>query len=159
MKYILYIYSDLGNLPLVAPRCGYNVTCVHVQNLDINCINYFDIIWFDIPYNNIDEIEEIILLTLNIIEHSNPMNFVITSFKNNLLDNAWYMYGLPYRDINPLNYGCEYDSEMRIYTNIFAWNNDLINRYNRLLRNKRRRLNNRYRISAVLIREILQCIL
>ena len=99
-----------------------------------NRINHFDIIWFDIPYNNVGEIEEIILLTLNIIENYNPKNCVITSFKNNLLDNAWYMYGLPYRDINPLNYGCGCESEMRIYTNIFAWNNNLINRYNRLLR-------------------------
>ena len=69
------------------------------------------------------------------------------------------MYGLPYRDIDPLNYGCGYDLEMRTYTNIFAWNDNLISRYNRLLRNKRRRLNNRYRISAVLIREILSSIL
>ena len=153
---LLQIYYNFDNVALVAPRCKYEVSSVDVKNLDLNCINYFDVIWFTIPYGIENETD--MLNVLSIIEYSNPKNYIITIFKNSRLENKWFMYGIPFVDIDSINYATTYDKEIRIYNNIFKWDNNVKNRYQHLPKHKKQKCNETYKIPATLIREILQSI-
>ena len=154
---LLHIYYYFDNVALVAPRHGYQVTSVHLSNLNVDCNSYFDVVWFNIPYGF--ENDDDILNALNLIEYINFKNYVVTIFKNNILENKWYFYGMNYNDVDSINYGSTYNKHIRIYSNIFTWNNNVINRYHPMLKSKKRKFNDVVKIPAILIREILYSIL
>ena len=165
MKQLLYIYYDIGHIPVIAKIFNYNVIACSIKDINIECVNYFDLIWVDIPHNYDDIWENYadILTVLSIIEYSNPKNYVITMFKNDNIENKWFMHGMPYKDIQSIVYGTLYEKDLRIYSNINMWNSllPIQNRYQRLRPPglKRRRVNENYIIPAMLILEILQNII
>ena len=163
-KQLLYIYYDIGNIPVIANQFNYNVISCSINDINIECINYFDLIWVDIPHNYDDIWENYadILTVLSIIEYSNPANYVITMFKNNNIENKWFMYGMPYKDVKSIEYGAMYEKNLRVYSNIKSWNNLIAMpwRYQRLPPGlKRRRFDYRYIVPVMLIIEVLENII
>ena len=163
-KQLLYIYYDIGNIAILGKHFDYNTTSCSIKDINIECINYFDLIWVDIPHNYDDIWENYgdILTVLSIIEYSNPKNYVITIFKNNNLENKWFFYGLPYKDVNSTYYGAMYHKDIRVYNNINIWNSliPIPYRYQRLPPGlKRRRFDEKYIMPIMLVIEMLENII
>ena len=163
-KTMLYLYHDYGITPNIAVNDFDEVVTCDITDVKLECINYYDLIWYEIPNDFEDRYENYIyiLTALNIIEHSNPKNYVITMFKNDNLENRWFFYGMPYKDVKTRVYGTLYERELRGYNNITLFNRMLAipYRYQRYRSSlKRRRVNENYKIPAMLILEILDNII
>ena len=164
-KTMLYLYHDYGITPNIAVNDFDEVVTCDITDIKLECINHYDLIWYEIPNDFDDRYENYIdiLTALNIIEHSNPKNYVITMFKNDNLENKWFLYGMPYKDVKSRVYGTLYEKEIRVYNNITLFNRMLPipYRYQRMKPPglKRRRVNENYRTPAMLILEILDNII
>ena len=70
----------------------------------------------------IDEANQIVLKTLEIIEYLNPTYFVLENPQTGLLKEQTFMYGIPYKDIDYCKYGMPYRKRTRLWNNVFQWN-------------------------------------
>ena len=140
---LLELFSGTGSVGKVAKILGYDVISLDIKNADINTdiltwnykqysIGYFDVIHASPPcteysiakstgVRNIEVANNIVLKTLEIIEYLNPKHFIIENPQTGQLKNQWFMYGIPYQDIDYCKYGTLYRKRTRIWTNIFNW--------------------------------------
>ena len=163
-KRMLYLYHDYSIIPNIASSDFDEIVTCDIEDIKLECINYYDLIWYEIPNDFDDRYENYIyiLTALNIIEHSSSKNFVITMFKYDSLESRWFFYGMPYKDVKTRVYGTLYEREIRVYNNITLFNRLLpvpwrYQRYRSSL--KRRRVDENYKIPAMLVLEILDCII
>ena len=130
---------------------------------------HFDIIWASPSYiTNLDISNEIVLKILEIIEYLEPKNFVIDNPDKSLLKHQWFMYGIPYTDIDCCKYGKGYKKKLRLWNNISNWKsqplckNDCSSIFNNEHREKQPNINfNReelHSIPATLIYEVLESV-
>ena len=140
---MLELFSGTGSVGTVAKRLGYEVVSLNLKNADINTNildfdykqyepEYFDIIWGSPPcteysiaktvgIRKIEEANEIVLKTLEIIEFLNPKYFILENPQTGLLKNQVFMHGLPYVDIDYCCYSFAYRKRTRLWNNIFNW--------------------------------------
>ena len=200
---LLELFSGTGSVGKVAKILGYDVISLDIKNADINMdildfdykqyeVGYFDVIHASPPcteysvaktvgIRKIEEANNIVLKTLEIIEYLNPKHFIIENPQTGQLKNQWFMHGLPYQDVDYCKYGLPYRKRTRIWTNIFNWKPQPLcigdcgntekgngNRYRHLataqrgpsknISHKGFKQSELYRIPAVLIYEILESI-
>ena len=200
---LLELFSGTGSVGKVAKLLGYEVVSLDIKNADINTdiltwdykqyeVGYFDVIHASPPcteysiakttgVRDIEKANEIVLKTLEIIEYLNPKHYIIENPQTGLLKNQWFMYGIPYYDVDYCKYSFPYRKRTRIWTNINTWTpqplcrgdcgnteKGNINRYRHLASAQRGpnkctpenkfKQYELYRIPAVLIREIFQSI-
>ena len=200
---LLELFSGTGSVGKVAKLLGYDVVSVDLKNADINTdiltwnyeqyeVGHFDVIHASPPCTeysmaktvgerDLETANEIVLKTLEIIEYLNPKYYIIENPQTGLLKNQWFMYGIPYQDIDYCKYGFPYRKRTRIWTNISTWTPQPLcigdcgntekgnnNRYRHLASAQRGptkcapankfKQDELYRIPAVLIREIFESI-
>ena len=69
----------------------------------------------------IEQANEIVLKTLEIIEFLNPKHYILENPQTGQLQNQWFMYGLPYSDVDYCCYGFRYRKRTRLWHNITNW--------------------------------------
>ena len=69
----------------------------------------------------IDEASEVGLMTLEIIEYLNPKHFIIENPQTGSLKHQWFMYGLPFVDVDYCKYGFPYRKRTRSWNNVVDW--------------------------------------
>lgn len=140
---LLELFSGTGSVGNVAKRFGYEVVSLDLKGADINTnilnwdfkeyhTGYFDVIWASPPCTEysiaktvgtrkIDEANEIVLMTLEIIEFFDPKHFIIENPQTGLLKKQWFMYGLPFVDVDYCMYGFPYRKRTRLWNNVSGW--------------------------------------
>ena len=140
---LLELFSGTGSVGEVAKKLGYEVVSLDLKNATINVnilqwdykqyeVGYFDLIHASPPctefsiaktigIRKIEQANEIVLKTLEIIEYLNPKHFIIENPQTGLLKNQWFMHGLPYSDIDYCSYLYPYRKRTRIWNNISNW--------------------------------------
>ena len=140
---LLELFSGTGSVGNVAKRFGYEVVSLDLKGADINTnilnwdfkeyhTGYFDVIWASPPCTEysiaktvgtrkIDEANEIVLMTLEIIEYLNPKHFIIENPQTGLLKQQWFMHGLPFVDVDYCKYGFPYRKRTRLWNNVSDW--------------------------------------
>ena len=140
---LLELFSGTKSVGKVAEQLGYEVISLDLKDADINCdilewdhttfeSGYFDVVWASPPrteysrakttgIRKIEHANKIVLKTLDIIEYFNPKYYIIENPQTGLLKDQWFMYGLPYVDIDYCKYGMPYRKRTRLWNNVFQW--------------------------------------
>ena len=140
---LLELFSGTKSVGKVAEQLGYEVVSLDLKNADINIdiLNWdyhqyqpkhFDVIWASPPcteysiakstgVRKIEEANQIVERTLNIIEYLNPKYYIIENPQTGYLKKQWFMYGMPYIDIDYCKYGMPYRKRTRLWNNVFNW--------------------------------------
>ena len=93
---------------------------------------HFGIIWASPPCTEysraetigtrkLDEANEIVERTLDMIRYFEPTYYIIENPQTDLLRNQHVMLDLPYIDIDYCKYGITYRKRIRLWTNITTW--------------------------------------
>ena len=141
---MLELFSGTKSVGKVAAAMGFEVISVDRDmpatiKPDIMHWNYreipegvFDFIWASPPCTEysmalttrprkIDEANEIVKRTLEIIEYFKPRFWVIENPQTGLLKTQSFMFDLPYKDIDYCKYGMKYRKRTRLWNNITTW--------------------------------------
>ena len=140
---LLELFSGTGSVGNVAKRFGYEVVSLDLKGADINTnilnwdfkeyhTGYFDVVWASPPCTEysvaktvgerkIEEANEIVLMTLEIIEYLEPKHFIIENPQTGSLKNQWFMHGLPFVDVDYCKYGFPYRKRTRLWNNVSSW--------------------------------------
>ena len=140
---LLELFSGTGSVGRVAERFGYEVVSLDLKGADINTnilnwdfkeyhTGYFDVIWASPPCTEysiaktvgerkIEEANEVVLMTLEIIEFLNPKHFIIENPQTGSLKKQWFMHGLPFVDVDYCKYGFPYRKRTRLWNNVVDW--------------------------------------
>ena len=140
---LLELFSGTKSVGKVAEQLGYEVISLDLKDADINCnildwdytiypVGHFDVIWASPPcteyskaksrgIRNIDDANKIVLKTLEVIEYLNPTYHILENPQTSLLKEQYFMYGIPYKDIDYCKYGMPYRKRTRLWNNVFQW--------------------------------------
>ena len=186
---LLELFSGTKSVGKVAETLGFEVTSLDLKNADINCnilnwgynvypVGSFDIIWASPPcteysiakstgVRKIEEANKIVQRTLDIIEYLNPKYYIIENPQTGLLKKQWFMYGLPFIDIDYCKYGMPYRKRTRLWNNVFHWkpkplckkdcNSMIGNRHIAMAQHDNHSQKKLYVIPSELINEIFLC--
>jgi len=69
----------------------------------------------------IEEANQIVLKTLEIIDYLQPKFYFIENPQTGLLKNQYMMQDLPFKDIDYCKYGMSYRKRTRIWSNVTCW--------------------------------------
>ena len=140
---LLELFSGTGSVGNVVKELGYEVVSLDLKGAMINTdilkwnyqeypVGYFDVIWANPPctqysmaktvgVRKIDEANEIVKKTLEIIEYFKPCYFFIENPQSGLLKKQAFMTRLDYFDVDYCKYGFNYRKRTRIWTNCKSW--------------------------------------
>jgi site-specific DNA-cytosine methylase len=141
---LLDLFSGTGSVGTVAKELGFEVVSLdRDMAADIKCDildwdykvyppKYFDVLWASPPcteysrckttgVRDIEGANEIVQRTLDIIEYFEPKFWALENPQTGLLKDQWFMYGLPFKDLDYCKYGMPYRKRTRIWNNITRW--------------------------------------
>ena len=140
---LLELFSGTGSVGRVAKNLGHTVVSLDLKNADINCnildwdykiypVGYFDFIHASPPcteysiakttgVRKIDEANEIVLKTIEIIEYFNPRIWFIENPQTGLLKIQPFMIGRPFKDVDYCKYDMPYRKRTRLWNNLDEW--------------------------------------
>ena len=140
---VLELFSGTGNVGKVAREMNYEVVSLDLKNADVNCdilewdykdypSGYFNFIWASPPcieysiakttgIRKLDEVNRIVMRTLEIIDYFKPKVWCIENPQTGLLKRQPFMIGLPFFDLDYCKYGMPYRKRTRLWTNIETW--------------------------------------
>ena len=141
---ILELFSATGSIGKVAIEFGHHVISLDkdmeadiktdILDWDYKTYDpgYFDLIWASPPCTEysvakttgtrqIEQANEIVQRTLEIIEYLQPTWFIIENPQTGLLKKQSFMADLPFDDIDYCKYGLTYRKRTRLWNNILSW--------------------------------------
>ena len=142
---LLELFSGTGSVGNVFQERGWEVVSLdRDMPADIRCdimdwdyagaypVGYFDFIWASPPcteysiaksvgVRKIEESNEVVKRTLEIIRHYSPRNWAMENPQTGLLKNQDFMEPLPYNDLDYCKYGMPYRKRTRIWNDIEAF--------------------------------------
>ena len=141
---ILELFSGTGSIGKVAIDFGHHVISLDkdmeadiktdILDWDYKTYDpgYFDLIWASPPCTEysvakttgtrqIEQANEIVQRTLEIIEYLQPTWFIIENPQTGLLKKQSFMADLPFDDIDYCKYGLTYRKRTRLWNNILSW--------------------------------------
>jgi hypothetical protein len=142
MPLLLDLFSGTGSVSKIAKELGYDVISLDrdlpadlqtdVMDWDFTQFEtgYFDFIWMSPPCTeysrclttrprDIEGANTITQQALDILEHFVPKHWCIENPQTGLLKEQWFMYGVPYIDVDYCKYGFPYRKRTRLWNNIF----------------------------------------
>ena len=133
---LLELFSVTVSVGNIAKGFGYELVSLDLKwaDININILNwdfteyhtgYSDVVWASPPCTEysvaktvgerkIEEANEIVLITLEIIEYLEPKYFIIENPQPGLLKKQWFMFGLPFDVFS-------YRKRTRLWNNVFGW--------------------------------------
>ena len=144
MPRLLELFSGTGSVGEVAKEMGYTVLSLDrdmVADLTLDIRNWdytrlqpriFDVIWASPPcteysraksigIRDIEGSNEIVKLTLDIINYFQPKYWILENPQTGLLKEQEMMTWIPYNDIDYCKYGLPYRKRTRLWNNIDSW--------------------------------------
>lgn len=137
---LLELFSGTGSVGTVAKDLGFDVVSLDLKNADINCdilhwnyqqypVKHFDVIWASPPcteyskakttgIRKIDEANQIVLKTIEIIRYFEPAYFFIENPQTGLLKKQEFMNQFHYVDVDYCKYGFKYRKRTRVWNNL-----------------------------------------
>jgi site-specific DNA-cytosine methylase len=137
---ILELFSGTKSVSKVARQYIHETTSLDLKDADINCnilhwdhtvydIGYFDFIWASPPcteysiakttgIRRINEANEIVKKTLEIIDYLKPKYYIIENPQTGFLKQQTFMTNLHYVDVDYCKYGMPYRKRTRLWNNI-----------------------------------------
>ena len=146
------LFSGTGSIGKVAITKGFEVVSLDrdmeatiktdIMDWDYKTYppKYFQVIWSSPPcteysiakttgIRKIDEANEIVKRTLEIINYFQPIYFMIENPQTGLLKKQIFMENIPFDDLDYCKYGMKYRKRTRIWNNITDWTpNQLCNK-------------------------------
>ena len=143
MKF-LELFSGTGSVGDVAEELGFDVTSldrdmiadIQTDIMDWDYTTYprkhFHVIWASPPcteysraktigVRKIEEANNIVQRTLDILEYFEPVYWMIENPQTGLLKEQLCMWGLPWVDVDYCKYGMPYRKRTRIWNNVVRW--------------------------------------
>ena len=140
----LELFSGTGSIGKVAMDFGHHVISLDkdmdadiktdILDWDYKAYDpgYFDLIWASPPCTeysvaktrgtrNIEQANNIVKRTLEIIEYLEPTWFIIENPQTGLLKRQSFMFDLPFDDIDYCKYGLTYRKRTRLWNNLLTW--------------------------------------
>ena len=140
---LLELFSGTKSVSKVGVKLGFECISLDLKDADIN-INilewdyktyppkYFDVIWSSPPcteyskakttgIRKIEQANEIVLKTIEIIEYFKPKFYIIENPQTGLLKQQSFMNALPFVDVDYCKYGFNYRKRTRLWNNISNW--------------------------------------
>ena len=143
MKRLLELFSGSGSVGKVAKDLGYEVVSLDLKDANINIDilkwnyktyekGYFDVIWASCPcqeyskaktvgIRKIDEANEIVKRTIEIIRYFEPKVYFIENPQTGLLKNQEFMNEFRFVDVDYCKYGMPYRKRTRLWNNLENW--------------------------------------
>ena len=140
---LLELFSGTGSVGAIARRMKWHVVSLDLKDADINCkildwdykqypVGYFNMIWSSPPcieysiakttgVRKIEEANEIVLKTLEIIDYFKPSVWFIENPQTGLLKKQEFMKDLLFYDVDYCKYGMPYRKRTRLWTNLLKW--------------------------------------
>ena len=140
----LELFAGTGSVGKVAKEPGHEVISldrdmeadIKTDILDWDYKTYepkaFDLIWASPPcteysiaktigIRKIEQANEIVKRTLDIIEYFQPLFYIIENPQTGLLKKQVFMLDIPFNDIDYCRYGLTYRKRTRLWNNISTW--------------------------------------
>ena len=140
---LLELFSGTKSVSKVARQYNYDTISLDLKDADINCnilkwdykiydVRLFDVIWASPPcteysiakttgIRKIDEANEIVKKTLEIIDYLKPRYYMIENPQTGYLKSQSFLIDLHFVDVDYCKYGMKYRKRTRLWNNILTF--------------------------------------
>ena len=119
---LLYLHDGQHEIEKIAFDMGFDVVSYHIEHFDYNLypVNHFDVLWVNLSCRISEFVDtEYVEYVVDDILYYYKLKHWIFEYPNRRVHNNICFWGVPFVDINFLNWGKM--KKMSIFNNVFKW--------------------------------------